>query len=269
SRPASAALTLPAGRTATLVAPHAGGTRLWLAQLGAGEPIHEYLWRYGRPIRYRYVSCDWPLDDYQTAFATEAGSAEMPSAARPLTPELVTRLIAGGVQVAPVTLHAGVSSPERGEGPQAERYSVPAATARLVNLAHQSGGLVIAVGTTVARALETAAGLDGRVTASAGWTQLVITPERGMYTLDGLLTGWHEPAASHLQMLEAAAGPELVRAAYDAAVDGSYLWHEFGDSQLILPAARASATPRPVTPPRERASRPGRAARRRLESRPR
>jgi S-adenosylmethionine:tRNA ribosyltransferase-isomerase len=159
----------------------------------------------------------------------------MPSAGRPFTPELITRLVAGGILVAPVTLHAGVSSPERHEAPAPERYAVPAPTARLVNAVRWWGGRVIAVGTTVVRALESAAGHDGSVLARAGWTGLVIGPERPLRVVDGLITGWHEAEASHLALLEAVAGPELLARSYAEALEHGYLWHEFGDSHLILP----------------------------------
>ena len=227
-------LALPGGAAAAIVAPYAGGTRLWLARVRTGEPVAEYLWRYGHPIRYGYVPAEWSLDAYQTAYARRPGSAEMPSAGRPFTPELVTRLVADGVLIAPVTLHAGVSSPERGEPPHAERYSVPRSTARLVNAVRDWGGRVIAVGTTVVRALETVATAEG-VFASEGWTNRVITRVRGPQAIDGLLTGWHEPEASHLELLRAVAGEELLHASYEAALEHGYLWHEFGDSHLIAP----------------------------------
>jgi S-adenosylmethionine:tRNA ribosyltransferase-isomerase len=159
----------------------------------------------------------------------------MPSAGRPFSAELVTEVLARGVLVAPVTLHTGVSSPERREPPYPERYRVPAATARLVNAVHAWGGRVIAVGTTVVRALETVAAADGRVRDGEGWTSVVVTPERGLRAVDGLLTGWHEPESSHLQLLEAAAGHELLERSYAAATAHGYLWHEFGDVHLILP----------------------------------
>jgi S-adenosylmethionine:tRNA ribosyltransferase-isomerase len=223
------------GAAFELVAPYAGGTRLWLARFEGELSLTAHLARHGRPIRYGYVTEQWPLEDYQTVYATQPGSAEMPSAGRPFTAELITRLVAGGVLVAPLTLHTGVSSPERHEPPYPERYEVPAATARLVNAAHGWGGRVIAVGTTVVRALESATAADGTVSESAGWTGLVVTPERGLWAIDGLITGWHEPEASHLQLLEAAAGDDLLRRCYDAALAVGYLWHEFGDSHLILP----------------------------------
>jgi S-adenosylmethionine:tRNA ribosyltransferase-isomerase len=159
----------------------------------------------------------------------------MPSAARPFTRELVTELVARGVLVAPVTLHCGVSSLEAGENPYPERYRVPPATARLVNAVRDWGGRVIAVGTTVVRALETTAAPDGTVEAGSGLTKLVVTPEHGLRAIDGLITGWHEPESSHLSLLEAAAGPELLRHSYDAARAAGYRFHEFGDSHLILP----------------------------------
>ena len=227
-------LELP-GADVELTAPYATGARLWLARLIAGEPLRDYLARHGHPIRYGYVPHEWPPDAYQTAYALEPGSAEMPSAGRPFTPELVTRLVAGGVLIAPITLHTGVSSPERHEAPYPERYEVPAATARLVNAVHGWRGRVVAVGTTAVRALESAATRYGIARASAGWTDLVITPEQGLRVVDGLLTGWHEPQASHLQMLEAVAGRDLLALSYRAALEQGYLWHEFGDSHLILP----------------------------------
>ena len=225
---------LPGGASVELVAPYAGGARLWLARLRLSEPLQAYLGRHGHPIRYGYVPREWPLDAYQTAFATEPGSAEMPSAARPFTPELVARLVSRGIQIAPITLHTGVSSLERGESPYPERFSVPEATAKLVNATRWWGGRVIAVGTTVVRALETVADADG-IAAGEGWTRLVVTPERGLFTVDGLITGWHEPETSHLRLLEAAAGRKLLERSYDAALDEGYRWHEFGDSHLILP----------------------------------
>ncbi len=172
---------------------------------------------------------------YQTVFAREAGSAEMPSAGRPFTDALVTELVTGGVLVAPLVLHAGVSSPERDEPPFPERFRVPAETARLVGAVRSWGGRVIAVGTTVVRALESVALPGGAVRAGEGWTSLVVTPERGLRVVDGLITGWHEPESSHLLMLEAAAGRELLQRAYDEAAARGLAGHEFGDALLILP----------------------------------
>lgn len=228
-------LELPAGGHVDILARYASSDRLWLGRLRLPDPLERYLERHGRPIRYRYVPQPWPLEAYQTVYALEPGSAEMPSGGRPLSSELLTRLTASGTLVTPITLHAGVSSPERHEPPYPERYRVPEETARLVNAVHGWGGRVIAVGTTVVRALESVAKPGGGLTSGEGWTNLVVTAERGLCAVDGLLTGWHEPEASHLQMLRAVAGDEVLERSYDAAIEHSYLWHEFGDSHLILP----------------------------------
>jgi S-adenosylmethionine:tRNA ribosyltransferase-isomerase len=227
-------VTLPAGGRVELLAPYVSERRLWVARLDLPEPLEEYLVTHGSPIRYRH-SAQRPLADYQTIFALEAGSAEMPSAARPFSHRLVTELVARGVLFAPVLLHSGVSSLEQGEAPYPERFRVSAATARLLTAARGWGGRVIAVGTTVVRALETCFRADGSVLPGAGWTRLVVDRESGVRAVDGLLTGWHEPGASHLDLLEAVGGRELVRRSYAEALAGGYLWHEFGDVHLILP----------------------------------
>jgi S-adenosylmethionine:tRNA ribosyltransferase-isomerase len=224
-------IDLPAGAELTLLGQ--ATRRLWRARLSVA--VVPYLLRYGIPIRYSYVRRDWPLRFYQTVFAREPGSAEMPSAGRPFTPAVVTDLVTRGVLIAPLTLHAGVSSAEADEDPYPEPYDVPPATARLVNHVRAHGGRVIAAGTTVVRALETAALRTGAVKPSAGWTSHVVTPETGVSVVDGLLTGLHEPRSSHLRMLAAFAGPELLGRCYAAAIASGYLWHEFGDVHLLLP----------------------------------
>jgi S-adenosylmethionine:tRNA ribosyltransferase-isomerase len=228
-------LALPGGGAATLCAPYLGGARLWVAELRLPAPLEVYLARHGRPIRYRHIDGEWPLDAYQTVYATEPGSAEMPSAGRPLSERVITALVARGIAVVPIVLHAGVSSLEAGERPGPEWFHVPDATARLVDATHAGAGRVIAVGTTVVRALESVAGRDGRVAAGEGWTSLIVTPERGVRAVDGLLTGWHEPESSHLDLLRAVGGADLVDRSYRAALERGYLWHEFGDVHLILP----------------------------------
>jgi S-adenosylmethionine:tRNA ribosyltransferase-isomerase len=228
-------LALPGGAEAQLCAPWLGGSRLWLARLALPEPVVPYLHRHGRPIRYPHTRGAWPLRDYQTVFATEPGSAEMPSAGRPFTPALVTALVARGVALAPLVLHTGVSSLEAGEAPYPEWFRLPPATARLVNATRAGGGRVIAVGTTVVRALESAAAAGGAVAPAEGLTRLVVTPQRGVRAVDGLLTGWHDPDASHLLLLQAVAGPALVERSYREALAAGYLWHEFGDAHLLLP----------------------------------
>jgi S-adenosylmethionine:tRNA ribosyltransferase-isomerase len=230
-------IELAGGAVAELVAPFASGARLMLARLELPDPeeVPAYLRRYGEPIRYSYARRRWSLDAYQTVYAREPGSAEMPSAGRPITTELLTRLIADGILVSPIVLHAGVSSPERHEPPYPEYFEVPATTARLVSSVRASRGRVVAVGTTVVRALETVAQPDGTLEAAAGWTNLIVGREHGLWAVDGLITGWHEPEASHLSLLEAAAGTDLISTCYAEALERGYRWHEFGDSHLVLP----------------------------------
>lgn len=240
-------LRLPAGATITLLNPYHAAqhnsavstpcVRLWVAALALPETqqLQHYLEQYGFPIHYGYVKQQWPSSYYQTVYVTEMGSAEMPSAGRAFTPELITRLAAKGVQIAPLLLHTGVSSLEAHEPPYEEHYRVPLETARMVNLAHASARRVIAVGTTVVRALETVTDSDGTTHPGEGWTDVVITPQRGVRAVNALLTGLHEPYASHLAMLEAIAGRSHLQHAYAEALRERYLWHEFGDLHLILP----------------------------------
>jgi S-adenosylmethionine:tRNA ribosyltransferase-isomerase len=229
-------VALPAGGVVELLAPY-GRTpgRLWIATLRLPDPLLTYLAVHGRPIKYGYVRGTWPITMYQNVYAAQPGSAEMPSAGRPFTAQVVTDLVTRGVAVAPVVLHTGVSSQEPGEPPQPERFRVPQATARIVNSTRQAGGRVIAVGTTVTRALESAADPDGSVRARHGWTDLVLGPSRPARVVTGLVTGWHAPGASHLALLAAVAGSSLVERAYAEAVGLGYRWHEFGDSCLLLP----------------------------------
>jgi S-adenosylmethionine:tRNA ribosyltransferase-isomerase len=214
---------------------HSGGSnRLWIARLELPASLHSYLNSYGAPIRYHYVKQQWPLNFYQTVYATEPGSAEMPSAGRGFTAELITRLVAKGIQIVPLLLHTGVSSLEEHEPPYEEFYRVPLETVDIINHARDRGKRIIAVGTTVVRALETV--IDtGLLHPGEGWTDLVITPARNVRSVNAILTGLHEPKATHIAMLEAIASREHIRATYEAALESKYLWHEFGDLHLILP----------------------------------
>ena len=223
------------GASITLDTPYLDSSRLWVAQVELPQAVFTWLAVHGQPIRYAYVDRPWPITTYQSVYAMEPGSAEMPSAGRPFTPEVIMRLVAKGVGVSPLVLHTGVASLDATELPYPERLRVPASTASRVNETHRNGGRVIAVGTTVVRGLETAGGDDGVVRPIDGWTDLVITPDGGVRVVDGLLTGWHEPEASHLLMLEAVAGRPLLEASYEASLQEGYLWHEFGDVHLILP----------------------------------
>lgn len=246
-------LTLPEGASIVLQTPYLakkrgqgeGPNRLWISTLNLPVGLDEYLDRHGSPIRYRYVRESWPAGYYQTVYATEVGSAEMPSAGRAFTPELITRLVANGVQVLPLVLHTGVASLEDDEPPYEEFYRVPATTAGAINAARTAGRRVVAVGTTVVRALETVTDEYGVIHPGEGWTDVFITPERGVRSVDAMLTGLHEPRSTHLSMLEALAGHASVcplattgrnhlEVAYAEALDNGYLWHEFGDLHLML-----------------------------------
>ncbi len=236
-------ISLPHGVTLSLTAPWPHrparqGSRLWLADVGVESGVMAYLKREGQPIAYDHIDGRWPLAAYQTVFAQHPGSAEMASAGRPFSARLVADLQSRGIGIAPVVLHTGVSSLEAGERPLPERYEVTAATAARINATRARGKRVIAAGTTVTRAVETVADEDGTVHAGTGLTELVISAQRPPRAIDGLITGWHEPQASHLLLLEAVAGSRLVAGAYAEALDpatGGYLWHEFGDSCLFLP----------------------------------
>jgi S-adenosylmethionine:tRNA ribosyltransferase-isomerase len=227
-------LELPGGAHAQLIAPYRASVRLWVARLCLPGTVYQYLAQHGRPITYSYIDGDWPIEMYQTAYARHPGSAEMPSAGRAFSERVIARLRERDIGWATLTLHTGVASLEGDEMPYEEWFHVPAATAEAVNRTRTDGGRVIAVGTTVVRSLESAVDRDGIVHPSRGWTGLVVTPQRGVRAVDALLTGFHEPKASHLWMLEAIAGADHLQAAYAAALDGRYLWHEFGDLHLIL-----------------------------------
>jgi len=205
--------------------------RLWTAELDTPAPLRPWLVEHGQPVRYGYTSAPWPLSAYRTGHADTPGSAEMPSAGRPLTSRTFRRLRMRGVRTAAVVLHCGLSSPDADEPPYAEWFSVPRSTLDAVAETREAGGRVVAVGTTVVRALESAA----RGVRTEGWTELVITPDDPPSTVDGLLTGWHPPEASHLLLLRALAGPDLLHASYQAALGAGYLWHEFGDVHLVVP----------------------------------
>jgi S-adenosylmethionine:tRNA ribosyltransferase-isomerase len=180
------------------------------------------------------------MDVYQTLFSRVPGSAEMPSAARPITPRIREALDRAGVRIAPILLHTGVSSLEiesetvEAQAMYPEPFVVSQATAEAVNRTHAAGGRVVAVGTTVVRALESAWTPEG-IRPTAGFTRLFVNPDRGVHAVDGILTGFHDPITSHLALLSTFLGMDGVRDAYAEAIRAGYLWHEFGDSHLVLP----------------------------------
>lgn len=224
---------LPDGGSATAIAPvDPARPRLWYVRFDLPVSMHAYLTKAGEPIRYGYVRERFPLSEYQTMFARKSGSAEMPSAARPFSARVVHEVRAAGGTFVPITLHCGVSSFELPERPSTERFAVPEKTAGVVNAARAEGRRIVAVGTTVVRALESSV-RDGRVSPASGWTDIVIEPETRLYAVDALVTGFHEPAATHVSMLRAFVDAGLLDDAYAEAASAGYRYHEFGDIHFI------------------------------------
>jgi len=227
-------LRLPGGASAVVIAPSDPvHPRLWYTWFQLPVAMHAYLDRYGQPIRYGYVTEHFPISDYQTIFAKQPGSAEMPSAARPFTPRVVHALHERGVEIAPVTLHCGVASFEAPELPASERYSVSPQAAAAVNAARREHRRVIAVGMTALRAIESATP-QREVVSSAGWTDLVMREHDQPKSVDALLTGFHDAAATHQWILRAFLGRDLLADAYAHAAESGYYQHEFGDVHLIV-----------------------------------
>ena len=228
------------GLAATVLERDENIPRLWQLRFSiSGTQLVDLIYRLGKPIRYEYVSAPWDLDYYQTVYAKEPGSAEMPSAGRAFTWKLLLDLKRRGIESAYIVLHTGLSSYmddelDRAHPASEEEYFVSATTAEKINRARKSGGRMIAVGTTAVRALESAVDESGHVRAQHGYTRLRIDNKHRLKAVDGLLTGLHEPEASHLDLLSAFLPAEQIRAAYEEAIERRYLWHEFGDLNLIL-----------------------------------
>ena len=228
------------GLTATIRMRDEHIPRLWqLSFSKSGSELINAFYLVGRPVRYEYVSAPWGLDYYQTVYAREPGSAEMPSAGRAFTWRLLFDLQRRGVETAYIVLHTGLSSYldeelDAQHPASEEEYFVSERAADKINEAHARGGRVIAVGTTVVRTLESAADEQKRVQAGHGYTRLHITANHALKAVDGLLTGLHEPEASHLDLLTSFLPTEKIKEAYQEAVRQKYLWHEFGDLNLIL-----------------------------------
>ncbi len=208
---------------------------LWVAEFTSPQEQESYLAEHAQPIKYDHLNEHYPLDFYQTVFSLHPGSSEMPSAGRGFTKDLVERLLEKGVVIAPMLLHTGVSSLEENESPYAEYMEVDQASATLINNAKKKGRKIIAVGTTGIRAIESAVNERGEVIPYTGVTNLFIDNDYKMKVINGLLTGFHEPRASHLQMLQSLAGFDHIERAYKSALDNNYFWHQFGDLHLILP----------------------------------
>ncbi|MGF1480715.1 MAG: S-adenosylmethionine:tRNA ribosyltransferase-isomerase [Cyanophyceae cyanobacterium] len=227
------------GLTATVESRDLRIPRLWKLRFSqTGTALIDRLYRLGQPIRYEYVSAPWNLDYYQTVYAKEPGSAEMPSAGRAFTWKLLFELQRQGVESVHILLHTGLSSYMDDELDaqhlaSEEEYCISQAAARKINQTNRRGGRIIAVGTTVVRALESVADSTG-IRAGHGYTDLHINANHTLQAVDGLLTGMHEPEASHLDLLTAFLSAPRIQSDYREAVRQGYLWHEFGDLHLII-----------------------------------
>jgi S-adenosylmethionine:tRNA ribosyltransferase-isomerase len=229
---------LPAGATVTLKRRYYKNhnwLNLWVAAFNVHQPLQAYLAGNGRPIQYDKLDHQYPLSYYQTFFSFRPGSSEMPSAGRPFTAPLMDRLLKKGILPVGVLLHTGVSSLEENELPYPEYMEIDPVSAAIINMAKSEGRRIIAVGTTTVRAIETAVTSEGLVVPYRGNTELFIDESYRMKIIDGLLTGFHEPRASHLNMLQAIAGLEHIDRAYQDAINHGYYWHQFGDLHLVLP----------------------------------
>lgn len=227
---------LPGAARAVLVSPRlrvGKPPRLWEADLMLPAGLHEYLASYGEPIRYGYVSRAWDLDAYQTIFARVAGSSEMTSAGRPFSARVVRKLQARGVSIVPVTLHTGVASLESDEQPYPEPFEISEATARAINEARSAGRRVIAVGTTVARALEGAIQKHGRLVPGSDETDIFISPGFAFGAVDAMITNFHLPQSTLLVLVSALAGRTRILAAYEEAIAASYRFFSFGDAMFV------------------------------------
>lgn len=214
--------------------------RLWKLRFSkSGTELMDWLYRLGQPVRYEYVSAPWNLDYYQTVYAKEPGSAEMPSAGRAFTWKLLFDLKRRGIETAHIVLHTGLSSYmdddlDAQHLASEEEYFISETAAQKINQTREAGRRAIAVGTTVVRALESVADSQGKVKAGHGYTRLHITANHPLKVVKGLLTGLHEPEASHLDLLTAFLSADKIQKAYQEAVQQRYLWHEFGDLNLII-----------------------------------
>ena len=227
------------GLTATVEKRDTHIHRLWQIRFNRqNSKLIDSFYRLGQPVRYSYVSAPWNLDYYQTVYAVEPGSAEMPSAGRAFTWKLLFDLKRRGIETTNIVLHTGLSSYMDDEldaqhPASEEEYFISDEAAKKINRARSRGKRVIAVGTTVVRALESVV-QQGRIKAQHGYTRLHIDASHQLKAVDGLLTGMHEPEASHLDLLTAFLAAEQIKDAYSEAVAKQYLWHEFGDLNLII-----------------------------------
>lgn len=214
--------------------------RLWKVKFSEkGADLINYFYEIGQPIRYGYISVPLPLEYYMTVFAKDPGSSEMPSSGRAFTWKMLFDLKNKGIETAFLTLHTGLSSYMDDNLTSThlvaeEEYFIPGGTVAKIETARANGSRIIAVGTTVVRALESSASCSDKVMRGHAYTTLRITEGHVLKIADALITGFHEPEASHLDLISAFLKPEQIKTSYEEAIDKKYLWHEFGDLCLII-----------------------------------
>jgi S-adenosylmethionine:tRNA ribosyltransferase-isomerase len=233
---------LGAGRATVVSRDPASARLVELCFEHGGPALYAQLYAVGRPIQYSHLDRDEQLWSFQTVFAGRPWAAEMPSAGRPLTAAMLAALRRRNIEVARLTHAAGLSATGDAQLdarlPLPERYELPPETAAASPRAHDRGGRVIAVGTTVVRALESAARAGLLMQGGGGETELIITAETPRLVVDGLLTGMHGPGESHYRLLRAFTSKALLERAWTLALELGYRSHEFGDLALLLPERR-------------------------------
>jgi S-adenosylmethionine:tRNA ribosyltransferase-isomerase len=239
-------LELGAGLRAEVIRIDAESPRLVDLRFAAsGAPFWSALYRAARPVQYAYLERELPLWAFQNRFAGRPWALELPSAGQCLTWDVLTQLRARGVLLARLTHAAGISSTGSADldrrFPLPERYEIATETVDAVDAARARGGRVVAVGTTVVRALEASFAEHGLLRAGPGEARLLIGPGFVPRAVDGVLSGMHERGTSHFALLEAFASRSLLEASLDAAERAGYLQHEFGDATLILAAPPSGA----------------------------
>lgn len=241
------AIVLPDGRRAIVVERSSRSPRLLRLDWGRDDAaVLDLLYRHGRPVQYSYLARDLRIEDTQTPFGVRPWAVEMPSASRPLDWAALGALRRRGVELATLTHAAGLSATGDdaldAQLPLPERYELPARTVEAIARTHARGGLVLAVGTTVVRALEgNAIANHGRLRAGVGTTELVIGPGFVPRVVDGLLSGVHEPGTSHYRVVSAFGPQTVIDQALEHAATAGLLVHEFGDATLVMPGVAAAA----------------------------
>jgi S-adenosylmethionine:tRNA ribosyltransferase-isomerase len=228
------------GLRATIIERNIHNPRLWRIRFSSnGADLINIFYKIGKPIHYGYISAPLQLEYFLTVFAKDPGSSEMPGAGRAFTWKMLFDLKNKGIDTAFLTLHTGLSSYMDdiitvGHHIPEEEYFISESTAAKIESSRAGKGRIICVGTSVVRALESSALDSGKVVSGHSYSSLRITEKHELKIADGLITGIHEPQASHLDLISAFLSRSQIRKTYEEAIERKYLWHEFGDLCLIL-----------------------------------